>query len=238
MAPARQLKIVGNCHKPSHRPVTQSGNICLEVVGRLGAFAIPVHHPKGAVIFVEGHPSRGAFILYSGRMKIFTSSTDGRVLILKFAGPGDILGLAATVSGQVYEAWAEAIEPTQTGFVERGHLVHLIRHDSELAVQIAMLLGESYNAAIAGVRVMGLSRCVSQKLATFLLDWCKCNRPIHDHAGSRLTLTHEEIAQIIGTSRETVARLLSQFKKRGLIEWKGRNLFLLNRAVLESSAAD
>ena len=155
MSAARQLKMVGNCHTLSHRPVRKSGDICSGVVARLGAFAIPVYHPKGAALFVEGHPSRGAFILHSGRVKIFTSSADGKVLILKFADPGEILGLAGTVSGQSYEAWAEAIEPTQTGFVERGNLAHLMRHDSELAVQVAMLLGESYNAAIAGVHVMG-----------------------------------------------------------------------------------
>ena len=60
----------------------------------------------------------------------------------------------------------------------------------------------------------------------------------HDVADARLTLTHEEIAQVIGTSRETVTRLLSGFKKNGLIQWKGCNLALTDRAALESSAAN
>jgi CRP/FNR family transcriptional regulator len=101
-----------------------------------------------------------------------------------------------------------------------------------------MHLGESYCSAIAGVRVMGHSRSASQKLATFLIDWCESNSLFPDEANARLTLTHEEIAQVIGTSRETVTRLLSKFKKNGLIQWKCCNLALTDRAALESSAAD
>lgn len=235
MPDARQLKIVENCRSRSYRPLRKSGDISSEVVSRLSAFAIPLRHPKGTVLFAEGQPSCGVFILYSGRVKLFTSSADGKTFILKFADPGEILGLAGGLSGQPYETWAVAIQPTQTGFVERRHLVRLMRHHSELAVQVAMQLGESYCSAIAGVGVMAHSRPASQRLATFLLDWCKSNRPFYDEAGARLTLTHEEIGQVIGTSRETVTRLLSGFKKKGLIQWRGCNLVLTDRAALESS---
>ena len=208
-----------------------------EAMSRLAAFAAPVHHPKGAALFIEGQAPRGIFILYSGRVKLFTSSADGRTFILRFADPGEILGLAGTLSGQPYEAWAEATQATQTGFVERRDLVHVMRHCGEVAVQVAMRLGESYCSAIAKVRAMGHSRSAGQKLAIFLLDWCENNRPVYDEAGARFTLTHQEIAQVIGISRETVTRLFSEFKKRGLIQWKGCNLVLTDRDALESSVA-
>ena len=197
MLAASQLKIVETCHERLHRSLRKSNDICSEVVGRLAAFAIPLFHPKGTTLFGEGQPSRGVFILYSGRVKFFTSSADGKTLILRFADPGEILGLAGTLSGQPYEAWAEAIQPTQTGFVERRYLVHLMRHHCQLAVQMAMQLGEAYYSAIAGVRVKGHSRSASQKLATFLLNWCGRNRPLHDDANVRFALTHEEIAEVI-----------------------------------------
>lgn len=117
-------------------------------------------------------------------------------------------GLAGTLSGQPYEAWAEAIQPAQTGFVERKYLVHRMRRHCEVAVQVAMPLGESYCSALAG-----------EAVAPF-------------------TLTHEKIAQVIGTSRETVTRLLSWFKKKGLIRWKGCDLVLMDRSALERSAAN
>jgi CRP/FNR family transcriptional regulator len=207
-------------------------------VNRLATFAVPVHHPKGAALFIEGQPPRGVFILYSGRVKLFTSSAAGKTFILRFADPGEVLGLAGTLSGQPYEAWAEATQPTKTGFVERRDLVHVMRHCSEVAVQVAMQLGESYCSAIAKVRAMGHSRSASQKLAIFLLDWCESNRPFYDEVGARFTLTHEEMAQVIGISRETVTRLLSEFKKKGLIQWKNCNLVLTDRDALESSVAN
>jgi len=238
MLAACQLEIVESCHKRSRRPHRASGNISSEVVNRLGVFAIPAYHPKGAVFFAEGQPSPGVFILYSGRVKFFTSSADGKTVILRFAVPGEILGLAGTLSGQPCEAWAEATQPTQTGFVERKRFVDLMRTYNGLAVHVAMQLGQSYCSAIAGVRAMGLARSTSQKLSRFLLDWYESNYTFYDEGIARLTLTHEEIAQVIGSSRETVTRLLSGFKKKGLIQWKGCNLVLKDRAALESSSAD
>jgi len=130
MLAAHQLKIVHGCHKRSYRPHGKSGgSISSECVSSLAAFATPAYHPKGTVLFVEGQPSRGVFILYySGRIKLFTSSAAGKNFILGFADPGETLGLAGTVSGEPYEAWAEAIQPTQTGFVERQHFVDILRH--------------------------------------------------------------------------------------------------------------
>jgi len=86
--------------------------------------------------------------------------------------------------------------------------------------------------------MMALCRSAGQKLAIFLLDWCERNQPFQDHGIARFTLTHEEIVQIIGSSRETVTRLLLGFKKRGLIQWKGCYLVLTDRAALKISAVD
>jgi CRP/FNR family transcriptional regulator, cyclic AMP receptor protein len=238
MPAAHRLKIVESDHGQSYRSRAKSSSISSEVVERLAPFAITACHPRGAVIFAEGQPSRGVFILCSGRVKLFTASSNGRTFVLGFANPGKILGLAGALSIQPYEAWAEATQPTRTHFVERKDLVHVMRRHGEVAVQVATQLGESYYSAIAGVRVMGYSRSASQKLATFLLDWWDCNRSSYDRdAGAPFTSTHDEIAEVIGVSRETVTRVLSRFKKKGLIQWKGCNLFLADRVALESSAA-
>lgn len=218
MLAAHRLRTVQNCDERSNRPRGKSSHISSELVDRLAAVAIPASYPKGTILFMEGQTSYGVFILYSGQVKLYTSTAGGKHFILRFANSGEMLGMAGTLLGQPYEAWAGTIEPTQASFVERKYLLHLMRHHHDLSVQVAMQFGESYCSAIAGVRVMGYSRSASQKLATFLLDWCKSNRSLQDKAGARLTLTHEEIAQVIGTSRETVTRLLSGFKKKELIQ--------------------
>ena len=238
MLATHQLKIIEDRHKRSYQPHRKGGSTSSEGISKLAAFAIPAHYPKGTILFVEGQPTRGVFILHSGRVKLFTSSAGGKNFILGFANPGEILGLAGTVSGAPYEAWAEATELTQTGFVQREHFVDILRCHGELAMQVAIHLGNSYRSAIAGARMMVLSRSASQKLAKFLLDWCESNRPFQDETVAQFVLTHEEISQVIGTSRETVTRLLSGFKKRGLIQWKGCNLVLTDKAGLLNSAAD
>jgi len=238
MLAARQLEIVENCRKRAYQSHKERGDISSEIVRRLGAFAIPAYHPKGTILFVEGQPSRGVFIVCSGGVKLFTSSAEGKTVILRFASPGEILGLAGTLSGKPYEVWAQTTQATQTRFVERERFVEVMRRHSGFALQVANQLAESYCSGIAGMLVMGYSRPASQKLARFFLDWYKSNRTLHEEDGARLTLTHEEIAQAIGTSRETVTRLLSGFKKKGLIQWKGCNLVLTDRAALESSAAN
>jgi CRP/FNR family transcriptional regulator, cyclic AMP receptor protein len=238
MLAARQLHIVENRPRRSDRPRRRSGEISSEIVNSLAAFATTTCYPKGAILFGEGQPSRGIFILCSGCVKLSTASANGKTFILGFAEPGEILGLAGTLSGQPYEAWAEATQPAETSFIARRDLVRVMRRHGEVAVQVAIHLGESYCSAIAGVRVMGHSRSASQKLALFLLDWWEINRPFGEETGALFTLTHEEVAQTIGISRETVTRLLSGFEKKALIGWKGCNLFLTDRAALEGSAAD
>jgi len=237
MLAARQLQIVHPVRTPSYAPQRKSGSLSVEVARKLAAFAVPVCHPKGAVLFAEGQPACGVFVLAAGRVKLFTSSADGKTFILRFAGPGEILGLAGTLSGQPYEVWAQATQATLATFIERRHLFHLLRQHGDAALQVAVQLGESYCSAIAEVRLMRFSRSASQKLAVFLLQWWKNNLPASEEDGAPFTSTHEEIAQLIGISRETVTRLFTGFKKKGLIQWKGRNLILADRAALENSLA-
>ena len=193
---------------------------------------------RGLCCSERAQPAGGIYILISGRVKLFTAASDGKTFIIKFADPGTILGLAPTVSGLAYEAWAQATEPTRTGFVERKGLVHAMQSHHEVAVEVAMQLGESYCSAIAEMRVMGLARPASQKLAIFLLDWCDGYLLFGATFEGRFSLTHEEIAQLLGISRETVTRLLIVFRRAGWIEWTDGNLILADRAALESSAAN
>ena len=218
---------------------TRATSACISprVVVKLSSVAVPATHPTGAVLFQEGQTAGGIYILISGRVKLFTTAADGKIFTIKFADPGTVLGLAPAVSGLPYEAWAQATQPTRTGFVERKGLVHAMQRHHEVAVEVAMQLGESYCSAIAEMRVMGLARTASQKLAIFLLDWFEGYRPFGAAASEQVTLTHKDIAQLLGISRETVTRLLLAFRKLGLIEWADGRLVLAARAALESLAA-
>jgi CRP/FNR family cyclic AMP-dependent transcriptional regulator len=193
-------------------------------------------YPKGALLFLEGQAPRGLFVLCRGRVKLSISSSDGKTLILKIAEAGEALGLAAAVSGKPYEATAEAQEPCQVSFVERETFGRLMRQHDELALRVAEHLSGTYHTACRQLRAL-TSHGAAEKLAKVLLEW-----PINARNGRppdrlKVALTHEEIAQIIGTSRETVTRLFADFKKKRLIQRNGSTLIIRNRPVLETMIA-
>jgi CRP/FNR family cyclic AMP-dependent transcriptional regulator len=192
-------------------------------------------YPRGALLFVEGQPGRGVYVLCSGRVKLSATSSDARVIITRIARAGEILGLCATLSGGPYEVTAETLEPSQVNFVRAADFTRFLATNAEAALRAAEQLGRNYSAALEQVRLLGLSHSAAAKLARFLLEVEGSNgRAPADRL--RLALTHEEIGQLIGASRETVTRLFSEFKQENLIQVKGAVLQLNNRPALEALA--
>ena len=192
-------------------------------------------YPKGSLLFVEGEMPRGIFILCSGRAKLTTSSTEGKTLIVKIAEPGEVLGASATILGKPYEVSAETIEPAQLNFIKRDDFLKLLGTNVEVCMHTAQQLSEKYHAAQREIRSLGLSQTTSEKLAKLLLDWCaRGGEETAKGVRLKVLLTHEEIAQMIGTTRETVTRLLSDFKRKKIIEMKGSSVFVLEKNSLET----
>jgi CRP/FNR family transcriptional regulator, cyclic AMP receptor protein len=236
------LQIVENCVACPHLPERAFCSLSPSALEQLGEITAASSYPKGAVLFVEGQKARGVFILCDGRVKLSTSSMDGKTLIVRIADPGELLGLPATITGTTYELTAEVIEPTQVNFISRSDFLSFLREHEEAAFYVAEQMGKMYHSAIADLRSVGLARSAPAKLARFLLDWCTKNEKpdgdLHSDGNLRvnLTLTHEEIAQTIGASRETVTRVLSEFKRKQLVQVRGSALIVPNRAGLEELA--
>jgi CRP/FNR family transcriptional regulator, cyclic AMP receptor protein len=196
-------------------------------------------YPKGAVLFVEGQAPRGIFVLCKGRVKMSICATDGKTLIVKIAEPGEVLGLSASVSGKPYELTAETVDPCQVNFVKRDDFLRFLREHSEACFKVAEQLSEKYNTACHEVRSLGLSHSAGEKLAKLLLEWSSRNgEAAKQEPRVKLALTHEEIAQMIGTSRETVTRLFADFKKRQIIQTKGSTLVIRNKGALRLIATN
>jgi CRP/FNR family transcriptional regulator len=196
-------------------------------------------YPKGAVLFVEGQAPRGIFVLCKGRVKLSICATDGKTLIVKIAEPGEVLGLSASVSGKPYELTAETIDPCQVNFVKREDFLRFLKEHSDACFKVAEQLSEKYNTACQEVRALGLSHSAGEKLAKLLLEWSTKNgEGAKQEPRLRLALTHEEIAQMIGTSRETVTRLFADLKKRQIVQAKGSTLVIRNKAALRLMATN
>ncbi|MBZ5574230.1 MAG: Crp/Fnr family transcriptional regulator [Acidobacteriia bacterium] len=196
-------------------------------------------YPDGALLFVEGQMPRGAYVLCSGKAKLSTTSREGKVLILKIAEAGEVLGLSAVVSGQPFEITAETAGPCQVNFLEREALIGRIEQSGELGLHATQALSREFQTAYRDIHDLVLARSSAGKLAKLLLSWT----PHRERSGTpgeirvRAGLTHEEMAQMIGSSRETVTRLLGDLKKKEFIRLEGSTLVIRNRTALEALAA-
>src|SRR3984893_15194990 len=227
------LQIIESCLTCPHKEDRLFCTLPPAALQRLSQITSSATYPKGATLFVEGQPSRGVFILCTGHVKLSTSSADGKTLILRISEPGDLLGLPATISGRDYEVTADVIEPTQANFISRTDFLNFLREHGEAALRVAQELSETYQAAFAEMRTIGLSHSAREKLARFILDWSAHHPSDNGAIKFNLTLTHEEIAQMIGASRETVTRLFADFKKNDLLQIKGSSVTIKNKLGLE-----
>jgi CRP/FNR family cyclic AMP-dependent transcriptional regulator len=195
----------------------------------LDAISSCATYPKDAILFVEGQEPRGVFVLCKGRVKLSTNSDDGKSIIIRLAQPGEIVGLPGTVSGKPYELTVEALEPVQANFIARDAFLQFLREHPEAALRVAQILTQIYHAILLEVRYLGFSGSTAEKLARFFLDLPATPTQNDGHLRATLTLTHKEIAEMIGASRETVTRLFAHFKRQGLIEVRGSSLLITDK---------
>jgi CRP/FNR family transcriptional regulator, cyclic AMP receptor protein len=202
------------------------------VLAALDAISSPATYPKEAILFAEGQEPSGVFVLCNGRVKLSTNSTDGKSVIVHMAEPGELVGLPGILSGIAYELTAEALEPVQANFIPRNAFMRFLTEHGEAAVRVAQILSRIYHATLLEVRYLGFSSCTAEKLARFLLDLPATSSQNNVHFRATLALTHKEIGEMIGASRETVTRLLAHFRRERLIEVHGATLLITDKPSL------
>src|SRR5271168_256402 len=200
------LNIIDNCLACPTREEHLFCDLPVPAVQRLNDIKSTAIYPKSAMLFIEGQQPRGVFVLCTGKAKLSTSSSEGKTIITKISESGDVLGLNATISNRPYEVTAEMIEPGQANFIARDALLQFLRENGEVSLRVAEQLSRNYYAAYEEIRTLGLTSSPAEKLAKLLLSWSDKAGNLKTPAQLKLTLTHEEIAEMIGTTRETVSR--------------------------------
>lgn len=229
------LQMVESCTTCNLRQKGWYCSLSDEVMKVFSDYSHLTAYPGGAVLFVEGQMARGAFVLCSGRVKLSTASKEGKVLALRNMEPGDVIGLSAMISGEPYEVAAETLEPSLVNFVEREGLLRLMERSGELGLRSALAVSREFQSTYRDIQDWVLSRSSSGKLARLLLSWVT-TRGSSGEGKIYAPVTHEEMAQRIGASRETVTRLLSELRKRDFIKLDGSTLIIKNRTALEQMA--
>lgn len=199
----------------------------------LQSLTMGVVYPEDSVLFREEEGVRGVFVLLRGLVKMSVSSAEGKTLILRLVRPGSILGLSATISGKPYEATAIAIHNCEVAFVRREDFAAFLARHVEVYELIARESIVQQDEALEQLRLVGLSASVPERLAKLLLNWSSTGEAMAHGASVKLPLTHEEIGEFIGTSRESVSRTLSEFRNRHMVELHGSTLTISNRHALE-----
>ncbi len=190
--------------------------------------------PEGAVVLMEGQAARGVYLVCRGRVKLMTTNSEGKTLIVKIAGPGEVLGLQSVVMERPYELTAETLQPSQLAYVGREQFLKFLKTRGDACLRATQHLSNDCQAAYEVIRSIGLCHSVAGKLARLLKTWSMDAQMSDGVARIKIALTHEELAQLIGSSRETVTRILGDFKRRGVVELSGATLTIRNRGALDA----
>ena len=184
---------------------------------------------------MEGQPSSGVMILCQGRVKLSMSGTEGKTAILKIVEPGEVLGLSSTVSGILHDTTAEALDPVQVNIIRKDDFLRFLADYPDACMHAVQELSNTHNTACHEIRTLTLSQSVAERFANLLLEWDGKN-PESNKGRITIGFTHEEIAQLLGTAREVVTRLIGDFKKKSVLEVKGATWVLTNRSALQKIA--
>ncbi len=212
--------------------------------------------PKGANLFVEGQAVKGVYMLCQGKVKLSTCSTYGKIIILDVCEPGDILGLSAAINGSDYETTAQVLDDCQVNYVKTSDLLRFLQTHPQACLNAARQLGRNYQTAYRQICALGLSDSVSDKLAKLFLGWSRNGKCTNGHTNGngngngnghangngkvdsvhlKNFFTHEEMAEMIGASRETVTRALKFFRENDLITLRGSDLIIHDRKRLKAA---
>jgi CRP-like cAMP-binding protein len=206
-----------------------------KLIQRISERGNKVSYESGIVFFTQGEKSSGIFLILQGTVKLSIASSGGRVIILGFEGPGTILGLAAIILGRTHYATAEAVGPTTVVFLRRDAFLKLVRENAKTALEAAAILSERCFKLLDELSIFALSESAQQRLAAFLLGLRPDGK---DNGGIRLLgMRQEDLAQMVGLSRETASRLLSRLNKKQILDWKRSTLEIRNWDALQKLAA-
>jgi CRP/FNR family transcriptional regulator len=204
-----------------------------EILTELDSFKEYFDRRENTALLVEDQLPTAVFYLLQGRVKLSMNSSAGRRLILGIAYPGDTLGLAASLFGSKYDITAETLTPCKFASINRVAFLAFLSRNPSAYRNVVRELCIDRTRAHEQLRTLGVASGAPAKLARFLLEWCADGQKTERGTRLSCSFTHDEIAEFIGTSRETVSRIFKEFRYHDLLESRGATLIVSNRKALE-----
>jgi len=200
--------------------------------GFLEANSVLMEYPRGTVLFREGDRSSAVYVLCMGKVKVSATSKEGRTMIVRIADAGDVLGMSAALTRGEQEVTVEALEPCVARVLHLKHLNTMLQQFTDTNMGAAKALAEDYRAALEGARLIALPTSPAGRLAQLILGWAEEAKK-SSSAFVTMPLTHEELASMTATTRETVTRTLGRFRRDKIISTRGVALTVLQPRMLE-----
>ena len=188
--------------------------------------------PGATVLISEAEEPSSILFILEGEVNISMSSSDGRRLLLGIAGAGDTLGLTSALSGGSSEIRAQAMYPCTIASMRRRDFLEFLSCHPVASRNVARELCVELTRARERLRILGLTSSAMARVAHLLLEWCRGGQQTKSGVQITCALTHREIAECIGASRETVTRALADFRSRDLIRLRGSTLIVTNSSAL------
>lgn len=182
---------------------------------------------KGQVIFHEGAYPFGVYCINDGKIKLSHSGDDGREQIVRLIKAGDIMGYKALLSNERYTATATALEDSSICFIPKDLFLNILKKDASLSFEMMRILSSELRKAELKITHLA-QKPVRERLAETLLFIKETYGLEPDQQTLSVRLSREEIANLVGTATESAIRLLSEFKKDGMIELEGKKIRLLD----------
>jgi CRP/FNR family cyclic AMP-dependent transcriptional regulator len=188
------------------------------------------------VIYLPGDPGSAVYLVNGGRVKVSKVTRDGKELTLAYRGPGEIFGETCLIDGGPREEMAEAMENALVTEIQRPEFERLLQTQAMLGYRMTKTLAQRRREVEAKIENL-VFKDVNSKLAELLLRLAT-EYGVDDARGTlvALKITHQEMANLIGSTRETVSLTLAQFKRKGLIQTEGRKVIIADREGLRALA--
>ncbi len=198
----------------------------------LAAIIVDKTYKRGQIIFSEGDPGTGFYVVVDGRVKIYKLSLEGKEQILHLWGPGEPFGEVALFTGQNFPAYAEPMEKTRVFYIPRQAFADLIKENPSLALNMLATLSMRLHRFANLIEDLSLKE-VSGRLAAHFIN---LSRQQNDTDTITLDLAKGQLASLLGTIPETLSRTLTRMVRQGLIHSDGPKIEIINRDDLEELA--
>lgn len=187
-------------------------------LNRLSQVIIERQYRKNQIIFGEGDPGEALFLLRTGKVKLTKATADGREQILAFRSPGEIFAEVVLFDCGPYPATAEVVEDAKIGVIRNQDLERIVLAHVDIAISLIKIMSKRLRNAQSALKDIAL-KDVYGRLASTLLKLAG-DHGLESACGTKicLNLTHQDLANMIGTSRESVNRVISEWRREGVVE--------------------